>query len=73
MENYKYIVLGRRTHFEYNSISKKVWCTHGGWGGKLVPKEDGSCSVANISYSCYSFTNKSTYWDAVDEGLIDPV
>tara|TARA_R110000744_G_scaffold363369_1_gene471690 strand:- start:893 stop:1117 length:225 start_codon:yes stop_codon:yes gene_type:complete len=71
MEDYKYVVLGKRTHFEYTSGSGKVWCTHGGWGGKLVLKEDGSCSVAKILYPCYEFTNGASRGAAADEGLID--
>jgi hypothetical protein len=69
MTQFKYVILGDHTHFEYDSESREVECTHGSCGGILNINEDGSCSVDGIKYNSHTFTNIDSYNAAVEAGI----
>jgi hypothetical protein len=72
---YEYVVLGRESHFQYSSETNQVFCTHGGWGGKLHLFPNGACAVdlysKTVEYKCYKFTKASSLDSAVNKGLIE--
>lgn len=75
MTDVKFVVLGKNTHFEYGSLNSNVFCTHGGWGGKLELLPDDKCQVVvagmrPIQYESYVFTDAASYDKAYSEGLI---
>jgi hypothetical protein len=71
----KYVVLDDHTHFTYNSETREVHCTHGGWGGTLVINNDGTCYIklgsdGIVEYDTYAFTKAQSYDSAKIHGII---
>ena len=79
MTNHKYVILYSSdygSHFTYDDKTDEVFCTHGGWGGKLVINEDDTCKVVvsrNHIVECqhYKFTDAESSNEAYDLGIID--
>tara|TARA_R110001599_G_scaffold303428_1_gene509290 strand:+ start:253 stop:504 length:252 start_codon:yes stop_codon:yes gene_type:complete len=65
----KYVILGQYpniTHFEYDSKTNEVQCTHGGWGGSLVLYNNKTCHVdvgggSTVPYDKYEFTKANNF------------
>ena len=73
-KEFKHVVLGGNAHFTYDSSSKEVFCTHGGWGGRLISHIDGTFAVEVgdrlIPYKTCQYTTHNSYDSANGAGLI---